>query len=458
MTDIRYGDCSTDVEDLQKLLKQKFKYNIKATGEMDDATVKAVADLKGKLGIQNSSKDVSAATLFAIEDAAIPRTVVVINKKTYHVTKAELAQLRSKASAQAEKVMQPYVQMAAEVQSLYDAHDKVRSNNWFWSNVVDAVTKASFPKKAQMKAAVSAATAMQREAKAGILDPSTLSSRAKPIREAMAAMSQYRDHTFGGGAQLVRELTDIQNGATLTLGIAMAVYTGGASWGVQVTGAAAAGSFDQALKEIGNSATFSTRAQHDAAVNRVFVSTVASGAAGVIMKGGKIGKYMDAVTKKAIADGGSGLLRSYILKGVNGGGQKLIEDGITGLPSLNDPKKNFTMTDFVEAGAKSFAEGAALAMLGPVAEKYGGKAGRLFTKDNFGVLGDVTKLDKAGEVLIQQAIDKIGKEVVLKTLAGMSVSKTTGKKNGTEFEPKVRKAILAHPQVRQAYKKATKKK
>ncbi len=454
MTDIRYGDCSTDVENLQKLLRQKFNFKIKATGEMDDETVKAVADLKGKLGIKNSSKDVSAATLFAIEDAAIERTVVVMNKKTYHVTKAELAQLRAKASVQATAVIQPYVQMASEVQGLHDAHDKVRSANWFWSNVVDSVTGATFPNKAQMKAAVAAATSMQRDAQVGKLDPATLPGRSKPIRDAMAAMSQYRDHTFGGGEAFVRELTGIQKGATLTLSMAMAVYTGGASWGVQVAGAAAAGSFDQALTEIGNSATFSTQAQHNAAVGRVFVTAVASGTAGMIMKGGKLGDYMGKVTKEAIAAGKSALLKTYILKGINGGGQKMIEDGINGMPSLMDPKKKYGMSDFVEAGAKSFIEGAALEMLGPVAEKYGSGAGKLFTKANFATLGDVTNLDKAGETLIKEAIDKVGKEVVLGILAKMNFSK----KNGPEFDPKVRKAILAHPKVKQAFKKATKKK
>lgn len=452
MAGIKYGESSPEVAKLQKLLAQKFGYSLKASGMMDEATAEAVNDLKSKIGIKNTSADVDAATLAAINTAALPRTKVVVNSKTAWVTKTQLATLKAAAGKRAGQAVQVYVNMANEAKLLWDAHDKTRKANWFWSKAVDTATGANFPSKTMMDGAVAAAKAMQAEARAGNLTPAGLNSKSAPIRSAFAAMDQYREETFGGGAELIKNLELIRDGCVVVLQVSAAIATGGASWKVQVGVSAGMAAYEQVLKEA-DAASKTKNYNIGKGVSKVFMAAAIDGTVGLLMKGGKLGPFLDDVADEAVKRAGSSALKKFAIKSVNGGAQQMIEDGIKGLSGLADPKKKFTYEDFIKAAAESFIKGAGLKVLGPVCEKYGKKAGKQFSAKDFKGLGKDIDLDKAGEAAVQAVIDKIGSAVVQKTLDSRKV-----KAPAKSFEADLRKAILADPAVRKAAKAASKKK
>lgn len=452
MSGIKYGDCSPQVVALQNMLNRQFGYKIKATGEMDDATAEAVNDLKSKIGIANTSPDVDGTTLAAIKEAAIPRTKIVVNGKEAWVTKSQLATLKAKANQRAGDAVKAYVDMANQAKGLWVEHNRVRKANWFWSSAVDVATGTTFPAQQTMDAAVRAAKALETQARAGTLTPAGLASGSAPIRTAYAAMDQYQEELFGGGAALVRNLETIRDGCVTTLQVSAAVATGGASWQVQVGVSAGVAAYDAVLKEV-DTASKTANYSVGKGVANVFMAAVVDGTVGLLMKGGKLGPFLDKVADKAVEQAGSKILRKYVIKAANGAAQQMIEDGIKGLQGLANPKKKFTFDDFVKAAAESFVKGAGLKILGPVCEKYGKKAGKHFSIDDFKGLGKNIDLDKAGEAYVQQAIDKIGTAVVEGVLSKRSI-----KQPANSFEADVRKAILADSRVKRAALKASKKK
>ncbi|MFK7838676.1 MAG: hypothetical protein AB8B60_20935 [Sulfitobacter sp.] len=451
MSGIKYGDCSPDVENLQKLLNRQFGYKVKATGEMDDATVQAVNDLKGKIGIQNSSRDVNNATLLAIEDAAIPRTLVEVNGKKAWVTPNQLRQLKAKAGAQAAAAIQPYVSMANEVKILWKAHETARKDNWFWSTAVDFATKAKFPSKGEIGGAVMAAKKMQKDAKNLTLDPAQLSTQSKPIRDAFAAMDQYRETVFGGGKELVKNLTIIRDTAAATLSITAGIATAGASWQVQVGVGAGVAAYDQTLKEVDRASTTANYSV-GGGVSRVFVTAAVDGTIGLLMKGGKLGDYLDDVAKKAVEKYGSKLLLQYAIKAANGGVQSVIENSLKRISGFGTTGKKLDFDALVNGVIDDFIKGAGLKILGPLSKKYAKGAGAHFDLKDFKGLGKID-LDKTGEEAVKTVISAVAPTVFKATLEPFKPGPSP-----KDFEPKLRKAILAHPKVKAALKKAAKKK
>lgn len=452
MSGIKYGDCGADVQKLQKMLNSSFGLRVKATGEMDDATVAAVQKLKIKLGITNPDEDIDNKTLLAIKDASLERTKVKIKGKEVWVTKAQYAQLKAKAGQRAAQSVQPYVSMANEAKIYWDAHDKSRKASWFWSKAVDVATGAKFPSKGVMEAAVTAANALQTEAKACTLTKENLNGKLKPIRIAFAAMDQYRSETFGGGGELVKNLELIQAGCVATLQVTAAIATAGKSWEVQVAVSAGLAAYEQSLKEVD---TASKTKSYNAGIgaSKIFMATAVNGTIGLLMKGGKLGNYMDDVATAAAKKAGSGKLAEFTAKAVNGGAQKMIEKGLTSIPGIMDSNKNITQKDILDAGVNAFIEGAALKDLGKACDKYDKTAGKHFNSNNLRQAGKNIDLDKSGEEAVKAVINQIAGEVVKKAL-----SKHDPKTKPSKFEAEVRKAILAHKKVQKAATDASKKK
>jgi len=174
----------------------------------------------------------------------------------------------------------------------------------------------------------------------------------------------------------------------------------------------------------------------------VFMAAIVDGTVGLILKGGKLGPFMDKVADKAVKEAGSAVLKKFIIKAVNGGAQQMIEDGIKGLPGLSDPKKKFTFEDFVKAATESFVKGAGLKILGPVCEKYGKGVGKQFSAKDFVGLGKKINLDKAGEEAVKKTIENVAPAILQKVADGWDPKKDPGK-----FETEVRKEILSDPKV-----------
>ena len=444
MAEMVPGSTSSQVAGLQKLLKTTFRYNVPTDGAYGEETQKAVADLQGKLNLGYTSGIADAATMKAMKEAAIPKTKVVINGVEAWVTREQLSRIKDVAGKRAADTVSAYVSMANEAKMYWEAHDKARKDNWFWSEVVDVAVGTKFPDKGQIDRAIKAAEAMERDARACNLSDKDLSSRSAPIRDAFAAIDQYREELFGGGDQLVKNLEVIRDSCVLTLQITAAVATGGASWEVQVGVSAGVAAYEAALKEADKAGK---TANYDVAggLANVFIATIADGTVGLILKGGNLGGFLDDVAKAAVEKAGCSALKEFAIKSVNGGAQQMIKDGIKGLQGLMDPSKKFSRDDFIKAACESFVKGAMLKVLGDVFTKFGKGASKYFDEKDFKGLGDI-KLDKAGAEGLKKVLDKKGLEGPKYVIEKWDAVKD----NAAKFEDAVRDWILSDPQVKKA--------
>ena len=444
MADMVPGSSSSQVAGLQKLLNTTFKYNVPTDGAYDEKTEAAVADLQGKLNLGYTSGIADAATLKAMKEAAIPRTRVIVNGVEAWVTREQLSRLKDVAGKRAAESVRAYVSMANETRMYWDAHDSARKANWFWSEVVDVAVGTKFPDKGMVDRAIKTAEAMERDARACILTDKDLSNRSAPIREAFAAIDQYREELFGGGEQLVKNLEVIRDGCVLTLQVTAAIATGGASWEVQVGVSAGVAAYEQVMKEADKASKTANYHVADGVVN-VFLSGILDGTVGLILKGGNLGGFLDDAAKAAVEKAGGSALKAFAIKAANGSAQQMIKDGIKGLQSLMDPSKKWGRDDFIKAAAESMIKGAGLKVLGGVFEKFGKGASKYFSEKDFKGLGEI-KLDKAGAEGLKKLLDKKGLEGPKSVIENWDAVKD----NAEKFEERVRDWILSDPQVKKA--------
>ncbi len=332
MATLEYGTSHPDVKEVQTTLN-KLGYKLPVNGAYDDATATALEDMCKKLKISADPMKVDGKMWEALNYAQEPRTKVVVNGKEAWVTKAQFEQLKKLAAEKASAAVQPLVSMANEAKLLWDAHKSARDANWFWASAVDLASGAKFPASGVMDAAVKAASGAERAAKAGTLNPAQFNSYSASIRTAFAAMDQYRGETFAGGEELCKNLKLIQDGCVVVLQITAAIATGGASWQVQVAVSAGVAAYEATLNEV-NKASVDGSYSIETGVVNVFMAAVVDGTVGLILKGGKLGPFMDDVAKGAIEKAGTSMLKKFCTNAVNGGAQQMIEDGIKGLPGL----------------------------------------------------------------------------------------------------------------------------
>ncbi len=448
---VEYGTSSKEVLAMQKFLNGQFgKLGVKIPedGTYGDEMAAQVNALAGKIGYNADVKEIDQKFMAACKEALMPRTRVVVNGVEAWVTKEQFATLQKAAGQVAGDAVQRYVSMAQEAKMLWDAHDQARSANWFWSTAVETAVGCKFPPASLINAALSEARALESAARSCKATPADLSKATGKIREAFAAMDQYREELFAGGEQLAKNLEKIQDGCIITLQITAALATGGASWEIQVGVSAGLAAYEQALKEVTKASKDGNYSIETGVVN-VFMAGVVDGTVGLILKGGKLGNFMDDVAKKAVEEAGSKWLKKFAINAVNGGAQQMIEDGIKGLPGLADPKKKFTYTDFLKAAAESFIKGAGLKVLGPVCEKYGKGAGKLFSAKDLAGIAKGANLDKAGEEAIKKAIDQIAPRIVQDTIDNWDPKSSPDK-----LEEEIRRTILDSNTVRREAQEA----
>lgn len=448
MATLEYGTSHADVKDVQTELN-KLGYKLPVNGAYDDATAAALEDMCKKLKINADPMKVDGKMWEAIRYATEPRTKVIVNGKEAWVTKAQFAQLQKLASERAVAAVQPLISMANEAQMLWTAHNQAREANWFWSGAVDFAVGTKFPSAGTMAAAVKAAKGLEMQAKSGKLTPAMLNSYSATIRQAFADMDQYREELFGGGEELCKNLKLIQDGAVVVLQVTAAVATGGASWQVQVAVSAGVAAYEATLEEV-NKASVDGSYSIETGVVNVFLAAAVDGTVGLILKGGKLGPFMDKVEKKAIEEAGSAKLRKFIAKAINGGAQQMIEDGIKGLKGLTDPKKKFTMEEFVIAAVASFAKGAGLKQMGKVCEELGKKGAKWLNPAHLGRFGK-QKLNKAGEEGVKKVAD-----ILMGAAIGDIADGWDPKKGPDDFEQAIIDRVLKDPKLKAAYDKEVK--
>ena len=451
---VEYGTSGKDVLAMQKFLNAQFgKYGITIPedGTFGDEMARQVNDLSGKIGYNADVKSIDPRFMAACKEALEPRGMVDINGMKTLVNRAQFAKLQAAAGAKAGDQVQKYVSMAEEAKMYWDAHQQARDNNWLWSSVVEGATGAKFPSPAVMNAALSEAKAFERDARACKLSDKDIGPRTEKIRQAFADISQYREELFAGGDQLVKNLETIQTGCIITLQVTGALLTGGMSWQVQVGVSTGLATYEAVLGEV-NKASKEGSYSIEKGVARVFLSAVVEAAVGRIIKGHNLGGFMDDVAKKAVEEAGSKWLKKFAVNALNGAAQQMIEDGIKALPGLADPEKKFDMKDFVTAAAMSFVKGAGLKVLGPVCDKYGKSAGKLFSKKDLEGIAKGANLDKAGEEAIKKAIDQIAPRIVQDKIDNWDPAKSPDK-----LEEEIRRTILDDNTVRREAQEAAKR-
>jgi peptidoglycan hydrolase-like protein with peptidoglycan-binding domain len=448
MATLEYGTSHKEVEEVQSALN-KLGYKIPVNGAYDDATAKALEDMCTKLKVQADPMKVDGKMWEALNYASEPRTKVIVNGKEAWVTKAQFAQLQKLASERAVAAVQPLINMANEAKMLWDAHNQARDANWFWSSAVDIAVGTKFPSAGKMDAAVKAAKGMEMQAKAGKLTPAMLNSYSATIRQAFADMDQYREELFGGGEELCKNLKIIQDGAVIVLQVTAAVATGGASWQVQVAVSAGVAAYEATLDEV-NKASVDGSYSIETGVVNVFLAAAVDGTVGLILKGGKLGPFMDKVAKKATEEAGTTVLKKFIVNSLNGGAQQMIEDGIKGLKGLTDPKKKFGMDDFVDAAVQSFVKGAGLKQLGSICTELGKKGAKWLNPADLGRFGK-QKLNKAGEEGVKKVADVLMGAAIADVADGWDP-----KKKPSDFEQTIIDRVMKDPKLKAAYDKEVK--
>jgi hypothetical protein len=161
----------------------------------------------------------------------------------------------------------------------------------------------------------------------------------------------------------------------------------------------------------------------------------------------------EAIAKKAVEKAGSDLLKDYALKAIKGGGKKMAEDGIKGLvKQLQDPNASTTTEEILKAGAESFLEGAGMAILGPIAEKYAKGASNYITASDLKKYLGKLDYEKVLAEGLKTALEKAGSAAVKKILSGW-----TPERNHSAFEKEVKASIVEDAGVQAAIKKAAEK-
>ncbi len=449
------GICSKEVLDLQKDLNKIFgSGKPPADGTYDEKTRDWVNTFQTRMGLKSTGK-VDSSTLLAIDNALIPRKKIIINGKEIYVTKEGLAELRAKARANAVKAVKPFVAMAKEAKGYRDFFKKQRDDNWF-SGIIEFSAGVDFPSKALFDKAIKDAEGMVKDAKSGKLTVKDMDKRAKSIKTALQAIQKYRDKLHDGGDDLVGKVTLVRDGCVLTLEIYAALGTGGASWGVQVGAAAGMGAYKGVLKEV-DKASSGKEVTIKSVAFGAFKSAAIEGSVGLIMKGGGkgLGGFADDVAEAAIKKVGTGTAKKkvaeYVIRGVNGGAQKVVEDGLKALPGVADPNKKITRDDVIKGVALSFVTGAGLKMISPVADDYAKKASAKITSEElfkgFGKIDHAKAYAEGGKKIIDAAGSKAMGDVL---------KDWTASKDPKKFEVEVKKKIMKDSKVKTWVKKAAK--
>lgn len=448
---IEAGSQSKEAQTLQKTLR-KYGYSVPTDGSVDDATIAACNDLAGRIGYNASSKSI---------DAGFLKALAAFEKKTFHliewrgkkflVDDAELEKLKKVFAPIAEQNIQHFVSMAEEVQSLWSAHDGTRSEHWFWANVIEGASGIKFPPKSVPDGALKSAQTLKSAAKNLRLTQALFDSETRKIRDAFATIDQYRSELFIGADGLVIQLQAIEAGCVITLEISAALATGGLSVEAQIALSMAVAGYSQALKEV-EAASVDPNYKVIDGIGRVAFAAGVDGICNMILKGAKGKAVLDAIEKRALK-GTNKMLWKYISKGVRGGGEKWIEDGIKGMGSLlTDPGKKVTFDDIVKAATISFISGMSVGLLDKTAADWGGKLSKNFVSKDFEAFGKNAKLDSAGEEAVKKTIEKVGGGIAETVLTNWEPTKDAKKAHQA-----IKDAILADSQVQAAAKKAAKK-
>ncbi|MFD2857413.1 peptidoglycan-binding protein [Seohaeicola zhoushanensis] len=448
---IEPGTSSKEAQDLQKRLV-KFGYSVPTDGSMDDRTMKAVNDLSGRIGYNSSLKTV---------DAGFLKALAAFEKKKFHKIKL-CGTLYVVDDEELEKLKKAFAPMLRNRSSPMSRWPKRCSRSGRRMTTPAATTgsgplsskrpPASASPKSVADGALKSAENLKSAARNLRLTKSLYATETNNIRKAFATIDQYRDELFIGAEGLVVQLQAIEQSCVVTLEISAALATGGASVQAQIALSMAVAGYAQALKEV---ETASVQANYKVidGLGRIAFSAGIDGVCNMILKGPKGKAVLDGIEKAALKEA-SPMLKTYIVKGIRGGGEKMIEDGIKGLGSLlTDPSKKLTLEEVIKAAVASFVTGMSVGILDKTAAKWGKSASKNFYAKDFEVFGKNVELDKAGEEAIKKTIEKVAGGI-----AESVISNWDPKKDANKAYDAIKAAVLGDSRVKATAKKYAKKK
>jgi peptidoglycan hydrolase-like protein with peptidoglycan-binding domain len=248
---LKPGDSGPNVKKLQQTINEIYGASmVDESGDYDDATRDKVADLQKKLNIGRSSGEADPVTLRAFAVALEPKYLVELPKVTAYLTAKELADLQQVTRTVALEALKGVLSLAQKYKVIWQAHSDARGNNAFWSEVIDVVTKASFPDAQTVRKVEAAAKAIESGAKSGTLTDAAFETQSGVIRDAYAELDKYRDETFEGSDKFVDYMEKTASACGEIVDILMTVQTARLSAGGQALGAGVSGTYKAALSEV----------------------------------------------------------------------------------------------------------------------------------------------------------------------------------------------------------------
>ena len=428
MADLEEGVSSPEVKKIQQQINEYYQQSVvPEDGSFDKSTTE---------GLKRFQKDVKVRPT-GVADAATMKLLAKPPKVSAHkvvwkgdellLTDEEYKNLLKELGNAAKPIVAGFKRKVEEVRSLWDAHNKARKDTFFLiPATVDIWSGCTFPAEGVIRAAESAVAKMQSAAGGG--DANALIKALKdgqpPIQTATKAMKEYRDAFFDGGESLIKTLEAVKEGCVDILEISAAIATGGASIEVTAGVMAGVGAYKSLLGEIGKASTSANFSLVDAFGN-VLVDGAVAGTVGALLHNDSfVSGITEGISKKigskALTMFGSDVAKKVAEKAVKGGLEKALETAVKDMVESCKPGSKMTMDkaikDITEDLVKGAAYGATCGKLDKELEAFTKNSVKYFKPGMFKGLGKIDPkkaFDKGGEQIVEAAMKRLGKKVVL---------------------------------------------
>lgn len=427
MEQLQEGISSPDVKKVQGLINAYFHASrVAENGEFDSNLTQAVKAFQS----DNKARPtgiVDGGTMKLLQHPPTKTVYQIEYKgKTYAIEKADWAGFQKEFCKLLEPTVQAYENRAEEARSLWSAHSKVRKDTFFLFPVmVDAWGSATFPAESTISAGDAAAKAMRSALASG--DAKGLAAAVKgggaAVVKSITAVKEYRDNFYAGGEKLIQDLERVRDGCVLVLEVGAAIGTAGSSTAVTAGVMAGLGSYKELLNQVGKADSPKFNAT-DAFGQVVLMGAVEGTVSAVLRDKGTAARISKALAEKAGATVlkrfGTDVAAKMAEGAVKGGLSKALETSVKEVVKSLDPSEKMTAEKAATDIAAEVLKGAVAGAVFGGIDKQVGKFTSSYAKSLAGVkfkgLGEVDikkALDKGAEKFVDQAVDRVGKEIVI---------------------------------------------
>jgi hypothetical protein len=428
MADLQEGISSPEVKTIQQQINEYYQASVvPESGEFDSTTTDGVKRFQKDVKLRQSGVVDDATRRLLAKPPKIAGHLIKLNGTEAWLTDEQYKAAVKELCKTAEPVVDGFRRKADEARNLWDAHNKVRKETFFLiPAMVDTWAGVSLPNESVIKASENAVAKMQTAIKGTDAQAITDALRDGPdkVEAATRAMKEYRDAFYDGGEDLIKTLEQVKEGCVDVLEVSAAIATGGSSVAVTAGVMAGLGAYKSVLNEIDKASKTTNFSVVDAFGN-VLIDGAVGGTVGALLHNdsfmggltGEIGKKLGA---SALKQFGSDVIAKVAEKAVKNGLDKAIEAAVKDLVESFKPGSKMTMDKAIKDIGEELVKGAA----------YGATCGKMeeeldaFTKNSlkyfkpgmFEGLGKVDMkkaFDKGGEQIVEAAMKRLGKKVIL---------------------------------------------